>query len=403
MSPLFFGGNFGEILQAWGVALCLWEGAISIFVEGFLPMWVVRFYFICLVLSMSASAWGQHETSEFNRVVLKGGIEITLPLLPSNPLELEAFESLTPEEKASFYFKRKFIVEKLAAGVAKKGVGSAIRWTKDKVMTVVNAVRNFSSHAETVTSPAEAANSPLELNSQETELRFDRVPENMSERSKAYVEATVTSLVNNMWSNSVGIARSSGVGITLVGGAIWNTTLGSYGYIIGRSLSIDIGVDFNKNSGYMNFYYDKQFKDRGLFSMDVGLMFDALVHLTEAESLRGEVREATHSKLPLIGCFRSGPNYKAWGAQIGLHVVEMAGAVATVFGFPEVGLTVIPAIRAMGMATVYRTKLERKSLGSVTLAPDSVILKKLGLSQLTQALRYNQSDSPGLCKNIFSR
>ncbi|MBY0314066.1 MAG: hypothetical protein K2Q26_01010 [Bdellovibrionales bacterium] len=372
--------------------------------EGFLRMWVVRIYFFCLVLGFSSLGQAQPETVDLNRVVLMGGIEITLPLLPSDPVELEAFQALTPEEKASFYFKRKFLVEKLAAGVAKKGVGSSIRWTKDKVMTAVHAIKNLSSHAETVTTPSEAANSPLELNTQETELRFDRVPENMSEKSKAYVEATITSLVNNMWSNSVGIAKSSGVGITLVGGVIWNTTLGNYGYIIGRSLSIDIGVDFSKNTGYMNFYYDKQSKARGGFSIDVGLMFDFMIHMTEAESVRGEIREAIHQKLPLIGCFRSGPNYKAWGAQIGIHVVEMAGAVATVFGFPEIGLTVIPAIRALGMATIYKTSLERKALGSVTLASNSLILRKLGLSELQRAAtRPNTSGAYGSCLQLFSR
>ncbi|CAN5677997.1 hypothetical protein BH10BDE1_BH10BDE1_17150 [soil metagenome] len=344
-----------------------------------------------------------HADRELNTIELKGGIRIVLPEQPSEPTELEAFNALSVKERDAFYLKRAWLVQKLAGGLAKPGIGSAIRWTKDKVTTVVRSTRNKFSVAERATGENGADlltdDSTLALNGEkeivEPVIEFETVPENISDKTKIFVETTITSLVNNMWANSAGIARSSGVGITLVAGVIWNTTLGKWGLIRGRSLSVDIGADFAANKGYINFFVDRQTKAAGGFSLDIGPMIDVMIHVTDPNTAPGETRTAVHQKLPFIGCFRSGPNYKAWGSQLGFHVVEMAAMVVTAMGYPEAGVSMVAVTRGIGMATVYRTNLERNSIHSVQVAPDHWLMEKLGFAKIAAKL------SGKTCRSLF--
>lgn len=347
------------------------------------------------VQAQSAQAHGAEslldasELREINKIRLHGGVEIILPKKPLDPAELATFETLTPEEQIAFYKKRAWIVQKMTSGLTKPGLGSAMRWTKDKVTYITDGIRSRFSHAERASGEATT----------EAPLEFEHLPEKMSERTKNFVETTVSSLVQNMWVNSVGIAKSSGLGISLVAGTIWNTTAGKWGFIDGRSLSVDIGADFENHRGYVNFFTDYQSKSQGGFSIDVGLMFDAFLHFTDPKLEVGTVRIAQHQKLPLIGSFRGGSNYRGWGLQMGVHVVEIAGAVATVFGFPEAGASAIAITRALGYMTIYRTNLESRLIKSTTVAPDHWLLRKLGLSKLFDVMGARPVRT---CRSLFA-
>lgn len=341
-----------------------------------------------VVASRASEILDTPELREINKIRLHGGIEIILPAKPIDPIAVAAFESLTPSEQIAFYKKRAWIVQKMTSGLAKPGIGSAVRWTKEKVTYMARGVRSKFSHADHASgeAPAESftASETTTPSKEVTEslLEFERVPENMTERTRNFVDAAVSSLVQNMWANSVGIARSSGIGISLVAGSIWNTTAGKWGFIDGRSLSIDIGADFENNRGYVNFFKDYQSKSQGGFSIDVGLMFDAFLHFTDPKLEVGTVRLAQHQKLPLIGSFRGGPNYKGWGLQMGVHVVEIGAIVATFLGYPEAGASAIALTRTLGYMTIYRTNLESRLVKSVEVPPDHWLLKKLGLAKL---------------------
>lgn len=342
-----------------------------------------------------------------NLISINGGYGILLPGLPNDPEQLEKFASLSPEERHSFYVKRKFIIQMLTRGITKRGVGSGIRWTKNKITSLVRSVKQQFSPVEAVTSNVEIGESvdgPL----REATIVFERVPDTMTIEQRYYVESSVSGLVESMWTNSVSIARSNGIGMTFVGGMIWNTSVYTKGYVYGRSLSVDMGFNFRNNSGYMNFFYDRQSLARGGFSFDIGPMADFMVHVTDPDLKSGEVIQAFHQKLPVVGSFRHGSRYSAWGAQFGLHVFEIVGAVAIVFGMPELGATLIPAVRAVGMATVYRTSLERQFLGHLTLRMDHPIMKLLGFSSyLEKVNQIKASTSLAVrgdrfsCKNVF--
>lgn len=342
-----------------------------------------------------------------NLILLNGGYEILLPELPSDSEQLEKFASLSIEERLSFYAKRKFVIQMLTKGVTKRGVGSGIRWTKNKIVGVARSVKQQFSPVEAATSNVELPDIEGQEPVRESQITFERVPENLNPEQRAYVESSVSGFVESMWTNSVSIARSNGIGMTFVGGVIWNTSLHTKGHVYGRSLSVDMGFNFRDNSGYMNFFYDRQSLARGGFSFDIGPMADFMVHIADPDLKRGDVIQAFHQKLPAVGSFRHGSRYSAWGAQFGLHIFEMVGAVAIVFGMPELGATLIPAVRAVGMATIYRTSLERQFLGHLTLGLDNPIMKLLGFSsyfgKLSQSRAQIESlSSKSSCKTIFA-
>ncbi len=328
-------------------------------------------WLVAAALSATLTLSARAADSGYNVVDLQSGIEIILPGLPSDPAQLAAFQALTPAEQHSFYVKRKFLITKLASGLTKPGLKSGIRWVKNKVMALKNKITDGASVAGDLTGA-----SPVQWRSE---------PQGLSPESIAFVESTVTSLVDNFWANSTEIARANGLGLTFVGGAIFNTTLGGLGTVLGRSLSIDLGVDFKKQEGYIRFVYDKQSKKRGGLSFDIGLMFDVLLHVTNPAVDNGDTIEATHVKLPLIGCFRYGPDYRAWGAQVGVSVLEFAGAWLVAAGHPAEGAALVTGVRAVGMATVYSTNLERRVLSQRRLSERA--LRALGLSGLLDLAR----------------
>jgi hypothetical protein len=371
----------------------------------------------------------QEELKQANTITIDSSIDIQLPELPLDPALREQFLKLTPDEQKSFYIKRRFLIGKLASGLTKPGLKSGIRWVKNQIFAFKDFAVNEFTGAQTMVGQGDAF--PLEISQEnlplllslrqdatintfdsrveenqteeadpKTKLLVQKVQKNLSAESQAFVESTVTGLVENMWKNSVDIAKSNGLGLTFVGGTIFNTTLGKKGFVWGRSLSIDIGVDFKNQNGYIRFLYDKQaLKNAGL-SFDVGLMFDTLVHITNTEVGEGESVDATHVKLPIIGCFRSGPNYKAWGTQLGISVLEMAGGWLSLHGFPLIGSGMITGTRAIGIATVYSTTLNRQVLKTYEMP--QFILKLPGfkkLMELTKELKFNEG--PILCKDAI--
>lgn len=316
---------------------------------------------ILTLLTISSTAFAERD---WQVVDLGKGVVIRLPTQPTDPEQLAAWNALTPVEQKSFYVKRNFIIRWLARGLTKRGVKAGIRWAKNKVVALKNNLTGKESVAEAAVG--------------ENYLDWVSVPEDLSDKSKAFVESTLTSLIDNLWANSTSIAQKNGIGFTFVGGAIWNTTLGNLGYVLGRSLSMDIGVDFKNQEGYLRVLWDKQALKQGGLSFDIGAMADFLLHVTNPELDAGQDFEATHTKLPIVGCFRRGANYTAWGMQFGVGVIDFIGGWVALAGFPILGGHVVAAGRVIGAATVYSTTLERVVLKKKTLSQKAMRLLGFG-------------------------
>jgi hypothetical protein len=328
------------------------------------------------------------QDSRWLQINIGDDISIQLPALPESSVQRDAFLSLTPREQNSFYAKRWFLMQKMVGGLTKPGIGSGIRWAKGKVSALKGHLRRSLGPASSVAESAVSQKSEIEMDpsSQEvadqSEVVWLNRPDHLSEEAKAFVQQTVSAYVDNFWTNSTEIARANGIGVSMVVGAIWNTTLAKLGVIHGRSLSIDLGMDFSKQEGYLRLAWDKQTKKTGGISLDVGLMADVLLHVTDPSLQPGDKIEATHTKLPLIGCFRSGTNYKAWGAQLGFSVFEMIAIASHYLGLTSAGemAGAITTIRAVGAVTAYQTNLERDVIQTWKIPATSKIFKVLGLS-----------------------
>jgi hypothetical protein len=331
----------------------------------------IKLFFVLCFTLINHDAFAAQD--DLNVLTLKSGYEITLPELPTDEVQLNNFLSLTEQEQKSFYIKRKFILQKLGSGLEKKGLSTAIRWSKSKAIKALET------------------------------LKIKKKPEEQSsELTQQHIDLAILASAENMWENAPGIAKSNGVGMTIGLGFVWNTTIGSRGGIYARSISIDLGMNFSNNEGYLNIFYDKQSKLRGGLSLDIGPMLDVLLHITDPEVTRGQTIDGYQQKIPIMGGYRSGAKYNAWGAQVGVHVFEMMAAVATVFGQPEVGLTVIPAMRALGMMTIYRSTLERKSLAHFTLSSDNYILRKSPLKPLAKQISRKRNYQSRMCGKYLS-
>jgi len=331
-------------------------------------------------------------------------------LPPEGPLR-NTFLNLSQKEQTSFYLKRKVLMQKMVGGLTRPGIGSGIRWTKNKVSSLISMVKGWKNSlfpaAEIMVDPkiseeSDGSSAPNDLTA--NELIWLKQPPHLTDKAQAFVNQTVSAYLDSFWKNSAAIAKSNGVGMTFVLGAIWNTTLGNWGDISGRSLSIDIGMDFSTQEGYMRLVWDKQTKKTGGLSFDVGVLFDALLHVTDSGLQKGDIMEATHTKLPIVGCFRSGENYKAWGAQLGVSVIEMGVFVTNLLGYghsdPSAALTsgaIVTGMRAIGIATVYQTNLERHILMAKTIPKNSKIMRLLRLD----APGSEQNVSTLSCHSIF--
>lgn len=312
-------------------------------------------------------------TSDPNLVELGKNIAIRLPKLPHDPEQKLAFDSLTSEEKRAFYYKRRFLIEKLARGAVRPGISGGIRWVKNKI---------YKFRGKTFPT--------ADLN---PELIWESRPEKISPESIAYIDTTVTALVDNMWSNCVRIAKLNGLGITVVGGGIWNTTVPLAGFVWSRGYSVDIGVDFKSQTGYVRILSDRQTLNTPGFSVDIGVMLDGLIHVTNVDLHAGEVAESGHVKLPVIGCFRHGPDYSAWGVQAGFHVLQMAGLALMWSGDKALGASLLGAPAGLGLVTVYSTDLERRVL-TVKRLPEEKMRKIPGMSKLFDLAREIRQSAP---------
>lgn len=312
-------------------------------------------------------------TSDPNLVELGKSIAIRLPELPHDPEQRVAFDSLTPEEKRAFYYKRRFLIEKLARGAARPGISGGIRWARNKI----HALRGNAT-------PAPALN---------PEMIWESRPEKISAEAIAYIDTTVTALVDNMWSNCVRIAKLNGLGITVVGGGIWNTTIPFAGLVWSRGYSVDMGVDFKTQTGYVRILSDKQTLKTPGFSIDIGVMLDGLIHVTNTDLSAGENAESVHVKLPVIGCFRHGSDYSAWGVQAGFHALQMAGLAMMWNGDSALGASLLGAPAGLGLVTVYSTNLERRVL-TVKRFPEEKMRKIPGMGKLFDLAREIKQSVP---------
>lgn len=338
-----------------------------------------------------AATTTQASVDNFNRLKLSGGYEVQLPDFPEDPDQLKVFQQLSETEKLTFYKNRQMILRYFSYGLTKKGVGSYIRWTKTKIVTGVEKGRYFLkktlSHASTVTDPKAL---PPDL-TEETEdvkdeviLSLDKYPENITEKEKAYVEQSLSALVTNMWGNIANISKGNGIGMSFVGGLIFNTNIGNKGFLWGRSLSTDIGVNFHTGEGYIKFYYDRESLKKAGFALDIGILMNSMVHFTNSDLEKGDLIEATHTKLPPVGSYRRSDQYNGWGAQFGVHAGDMVGMVLASAGIPQ-GLMLIPVMRYLGFMTVYKSSLKRRSLGQIKLKRGHPLLKFMGYSEIIDA------------------
>jgi hypothetical protein len=333
-----------------------------------------------LLLSLSAAAvlaWPRAGAAkegperEINRIALPGSVAIVLPDLPADEGVRAEFLSLSGEQRNSFYLKRALVIRKFALSLAKPGLRDGFAWIRNKL-------RPFRRDG------GEAAGPAL------SQMEWESKPDDLSPYKQARLESAVNGLIESMWRNSRAIASANGIGFTFVGGAIFNTSLAKWGFVWGRALSVDIGVDFKTQTGYIRTAYDRQSLKRAGVSFDVGLMFDMLLHFTNTDPVAGEEIAATHTKLPLIGCFRHGPDYSAWGMQMGLGALETLGAWVAWTGLPAAGAAMAAANRAVGAVTVYSTRLDRRIL-RVRHVP-ARWLKFFGLSSWARDLRECEKD-----------
>ena len=81
----------------------------------------------------------------------------------------------------------------------------------------------------------------------------------------------------------------------------------------------------------------------------------------DAAETEGADLGITHYKLPLIGCYRHGPEYRAYGLQLGVQALDIA-ALAIAYHHPQIAAGVLLGTRFMGSATIYATDLKRKFL-----------------------------------------
>ena len=346
-----------------------------------------------------------------------------LPELPEDPEQIEEFNQLSEAEKLVFYKNRQLIIKYFTLGLTKKGVGSYIRWTKGKIVTGVQKGRSFLkktlSHINVATLPemhdpifahdagTDETLSEANPSTKEVTLSLSKHPDNLSEKEKAYIENSVSVLVSNMWGNITNISKGNGIGISFVGGLIWNTNLANKGFLWGRSLSADIGVNFHSGDGYIKFYYDKESLEKAGFALDIGILMNTMVHLTNADLEKTEVIHATHTKLPPVGSYRRSDQYNGWGAQFGVHAVDMVGVALASVGVPH-GLMLIPVMRYIGFLTVYKSSLKRHSLGQLNLKRGHPLLKLLGCSETLPPYQDEQdlnsdntNSSPLQCKHYL--
>ncbi|MGZ3721845.1 MAG: hypothetical protein ACXVA9_02865 [Bdellovibrionales bacterium] len=322
--------------------------------------WFSALVVFCLTQNLAA-----RETPDFNRVQMRGGIEIQLNAEPSEPEQLEKFQKLTPEEKQSFYERRNFLVRKLTAIIAFPRTIGGIAWTKNTVKDLFNRARG---RAEPEDSSGEPALS-------------------LKDHGKEILETMMNVFVDKMWADASYVANASSVGFTLYAGPVINTSLWDWGFFWGRGISVDIGHDFTTEKGYIRVYYDKQSLSTAGLSADVGVMFDFLIHFSDVPEAGSDLA-ITHYKLPVFGCYRQGESYRAFGAQIGIHALEFV-AVAIAYDHPQIAAYMLLGARAIGTATIYSTHLTRKFIVKASV-PAKWVKRLIGQSACESLLEKSQ-------------
>lgn len=302
-----------------------------------------------------------------NDVELRGGIHLELPAQPGDSERLSRFDSLTSDQQQTFYLRRRFLLEKLIGGLSFPRVIGSLAWTRDKVSAAVGRARKALGGAA---SPIENVSGAEGENPPATDLK---------ERGRLVLKTIVDVFVDKLWDDAEYVASANSVGFTLYFGPVANASFVRWGYFWGRGLSLDIGHDFTSETGYMRFYYDKQEMARAGLSFDVGAMFDFFVHFNTGADAGMNV---THYKLPVVGSYRSGPTYRAYGLQLGVNVLELT-AVAIAYRHPQVAAALFMGTRFLGSATIYSTNMTRKFLGKVRVPAGWLnrIFKREGKSQ----------------------
>lgn len=345
----------------------------------------------------AAEAQAQAPESKIDplRLVLRKDMVVRLPEVPAKEEHLALWKQLSPAEQQRFYVRRLLLLQRLAAGLSRPGFSSGMIWVKDKMAAFGRFIKNRLSAAETLAAPADAPTPTLDAAAQDgtpelqeteslREVLMEIVPENISPRGREMIVTNITAFSDSLWAKSPEIVHATGIGMTFVGAAIFNVSATRFGYVYGRGYSLDIGLNFADGSGYLRILYDRQSLLKGGMSFDVGPMFDAFLHLIsepEAGFQKGHHIEATHVKLPIVGCFRFGPEYFAIGGQFGISVVEIAGAWAMSHGYYWIGSQMIGAFRVLGFLMTYASVLDREIV-TKTYRPWPQLIRKLGLSKL---------------------
>lgn len=272
---------------------------------------------------------------------------IELSLWPDDPVARAAFEDLSPKLQLRFYKRRRFLIRRLVGLLAYPRILGVAATGKEKIKSAVQKIKSLRGKGE---APGDSQKGG-----------------SFAEKGHAILENLTLALQKKTWEDAGYIARASGVGLTIVGGPIWNTTVANKGLFWAHGPSVDFGVDFDHRKTYFHVYWDKQTLRNSVQAMDVGLMFDFFVHFRNFPENETHLI-VDHQKLPGFGSYRIGPDYRAYGLQAGVNVLEGLGYGLTALGHPVIGGPLAIGVRVAGIATLYSTQFDRKLLLKIHLA-----------------------------------
>lgn len=285
-----------------------------------------------------------------NTLSLRHARGVELSLWPDDPVTRAAFEDLSPKLQLRFYKRRKFLIRRLVGLLAYPKILGIAATGKEKIKSAIQKVKSLRGKG--------GGDSPTDHSSASRSL---------AEKGHAVLENLTLALQKKTWEDAGYIARASGVGLTIVGGPIWNTTVANKGLFWAHGPSVDFGVDFDHRKTYFHVYWDKQTLRNSVQAMDVGLMFDFFVHFRNFPENETHLI-VDHQKLPGFGSYRIGPDYRAYGLQAGANVLEGLGYGLTALGHPVIGGPLAIGVRVAGIATLYSTQFDRKLLLKIHLA-----------------------------------
>jgi hypothetical protein len=339
-------------------------------------------------------------------LLIDDGIWIRLPLRPSKPRAVAAFEALSAEERQVFYERRHAILSRLALGMGHSRTARGLNWVRGRIAAVATFAKDriplplapgaeivagvatfkpetgadFADAARTELS-AEAATSEMGASLGTDLVDLESAPDELSEAARAATIASVTAFVDTLWNRCAQVARANGIGISIIGVVGADLLLWNHGIVKGRGFSIDVGVSFtNANAGYVRIFYEKLAKRYGVSGYRIGFRNYKMLHLLSepGEGLDvGDSDMVTHFKSPGPGAVRTGQTYTAFGYGFTVDVADIAGAGLVAMGRVALATSVIAVSRGLGIFSLYSADVQRRLLWQGELSQEA--LDGLGL------------------------